>query len=72
MRSYTERHFILLHQAVSPRTSEIGLNCLIYIWAIFSIMKIDTKSCFYFQGIESIDFSHALIKKYEDTFFETE
>lgn len=48
----------------------MGLNCLSYTWAIFSIMKIDTKSCFHFQGIESIDFSGVLIKKYEDTYFE--
>lgn len=47
----------------------MGLNCLSYTWAIFSIMKIDTKSRFHFQGIESIDFSGVLIKKYEDTFF---
>lgn len=60
---------MLLCQAVSPRTGEIGLNCLFYTWAIFSIMKIDTKSHFHFQNIESIDFSGVLIKKYEDTFF---
>lgn len=48
----------------------MGLKCLSYTWAIFSIIKIDTKSCFHFQGIESIDFSGVLIKKYEDTYFE--
>ena len=68
IRSYTERHFIVLCQAASPRTGEIGLNCLFRTWAIFSIMKIDTKTHFHFQGIDSIDFSGVLIKKYEDTF----
>lgn len=40
----------------------------LYTWAIFSIMKIDTKPHFHFQDTGSIDFSGVLIKKYEDMF----